>query len=265
MGSEGVGQLRKKGFRKPGQAPEAQLDTAAFRRHVHLSEKIVPQTQRKTGVNPVGTFRQILGVVPLVHLGAIENIFQRPQRQINIGVVEVSDGEGKQVHQKELIDSEPDHGQGYILDGAVHHGFHPMVAEVAGEAHFLDAVVHFMKFPQPGRVVQQAVHIPLDKIPDHKQQQQLPPYGQMTYLDSHQIGHPEQGQKIVEGYHGYIGNGVVGYQRKQKEIEEHIESIEPEVMPDRSLIFAPGKQDFQTPHYQRNRQQPVEVIGPAGL
>ena len=47
----------------------------------------------------MGTLGQVFGMVPQVHLGTVENILQRSQRQINIGVVEMAYGQGKQVYQ----------------------------------------------------------------------------------------------------------------------------------------------------------------------
>ena len=79
MGGEGVSQLRKKGFGKTGYTLETQLNAAAFGRHVHFPEKVIPQAQRNTEINPAGTCRQIFGVVPQVHLGTVKNILQRPQ------------------------------------------------------------------------------------------------------------------------------------------------------------------------------------------
>ena len=78
MGSEGVGQLRKKCFWKTGYTLETQLNAAAFGRHVHFPKQVIPQAQRNTVIDAVGTFRQIFGVVPQVRLGTIKNILQRP-------------------------------------------------------------------------------------------------------------------------------------------------------------------------------------------
>ena len=81
---------------------ESKRHIAAIRRHPDRSEKVIPDAERDAIVDSIAALRQFLCMVPDVHLWTVENIPQRTQWQVDIGVVEVSDGEGKQVYEDEI-------------------------------------------------------------------------------------------------------------------------------------------------------------------
>jgi hypothetical protein len=56
-------------------------------------------------------------------------------------------------------------------------------------------------------------------------------------------------QKIIEGRNTNVRNCVVSDQRKEKEIEKHVEPIQPEILSYWRLVFSPGKGNFQHPNY----------------
>lgn len=51
----------------------------------------------------------------------------------------------------------------------------PVKAEVADPVQLLDAVMQFVKLPQPRHIVQQTVDIPLDEILRHEENDKLQP------------------------------------------------------------------------------------------
>ena len=56
--------------------------------------------------------------------------------------------------------------------------------------------------------------------------------------------------KIVEQLDDYVGSRIIDDQRKEKEVEEHIEEVEPEVLSKRRLVLPPWRE-----HLQNKKQQ----------
>ena len=50
--------------------------------------------------------------MPDVHLRVVEDVLQRAQLELPVGVIEVADGEGEDVDDEEIVDAEADHRQG---------------------------------------------------------------------------------------------------------------------------------------------------------
>jgi hypothetical protein len=90
-------------------------------------------------------------------------------------MVEMTDADGDQMYEKEILNAKADHSQRNILYRSVDNGFHPVKTEVGGKTEFFCRVMYFMKFPEKGYSVQKAVHIPMYKIPKDKQDSQLEP------------------------------------------------------------------------------------------
>ena len=82
-----------------------------------------------------------------MHLGIIEQILQRSERDPNIGVIEVSHGEREKVHDKKVINPKPNHRERHVFEHAIHHIFHPVVSQMGGKTHLLHAVVHLVELP----------------------------------------------------------------------------------------------------------------------
>ena len=62
-----------------------------------------------------------------------------------------------------------------------------------------------------------------------------------------------------------IGNGIVNDQGKEKKVEEHVESVQPKILSDQRLVFSPGENHFNHPNYQRQAQEPIEVVMPGWI
>mgnify|MGYP007010888277 CR=1 FL=1 len=69
---------------------EADFNGPAVFRNVVRLEDIVPQAQADPEIHPVGAFRQRIGVVVKVHDRIVEDVFQRPVSQFNVGMVQVA-------------------------------------------------------------------------------------------------------------------------------------------------------------------------------
>ena len=116
-------------------------------------------------------FRKFLCMVPYMHLWIVEEILQWTEGDLDIGMVEMADGQRKKVNYKEIINPKSDHRKGDILQDAVYNILHPVKPEMGCESHFLNGMVDFMEFPQKGDTVKESMDIPLDKIPDNKKRQ----------------------------------------------------------------------------------------------
>lgn len=244
---------------------EAQFFITARPGDIVRFKNIIPDRKGKAKVYaiPVGN---MFGMVPDVHLGIVEYVFQRTQRHPDIAVVKMTDGQGKDMDDQEVLHAEADHGQGDVFQGTVNDRLHPVVTEVGGEAHFLDAVMHLVKLPEPFRPVQQPVHIPLNKIADDKQNAQLNQPGQLMDPDGHQVFPTESpADEIVEGLAEDIGNRVVPDQGKKEKIKEHVKAVQPEILSDGRLVFPPGEGDFEQPEKQGNPDQPIKIIVPGRI
>ncbi len=172
-------------------------------------KNIIPKGKGKAEVHaiPLGN---MFGMVPDMHLGIIENVFQRTKRNPDIAVVKMTDGKGKDMDDQEVLHAKSDHGQGDVFQGAVYDRFHPVIPQMGGETHFLHAMVHFVKLPEPIRPVQEPVHMPLNKIADDEQDAQLEQPGQLMHPYGHQVFPTESpADKIVECLAEYIGDRIV--------------------------------------------------------
>jgi hypothetical protein len=185
--------------------------------------------------------------VPNVHLRVVENVFQRPEWQVNIGVVEVTDHDGEQVHQQEILDTKTDHRQRHILDAAVHDGFSKMVTQVGRVAHFTHGMVYFMHLPEEWDFVQQAVGVPLYKIAHQKQNQQLHPVRDLRHmLMATRLRMPNVlAKKSLNACETTLDISGISYQPKQEKVEEHVKRVQPKILSNFRLVFAPREQQFQ--------------------
>src|SRR5690554_2628935 len=135
---------------------------------------------------------KFLRVVPNVHFGIVEYITQWTITPAEVGVIEVADQHTRHMDHDKWQETKADHGQRNILDRFVYNSLHKMKAKLCGKSHFFYAVVHFVKFPHPGYAVQHTVDVPLDKISDHKHDQELHPAGKLSNLDGHQVLYTKQ-------------------------------------------------------------------------
>ena len=153
------------------------------------AEEVVPDAEGEPEVHAVAVvFWEFFGVVPNVHLRVVEEEFKRSEGDAEIGVVEVTDGRGEGVDDEEFLNAKSDECEREILDEPVDDVFHPMVAEVGGKAHFLDRVVDFMKFPEEGDPMEEAVDIPVDEVTEDEEEKELRPNGEIPNFDRDEIG-----------------------------------------------------------------------------
>lgn len=91
--------------------------------------------------------------------------------------------------------------------------------------------------------MKQDVCKPLYKICRYKEDEQLRPYSVMTDIDQSKF--PEiSTHKIFKEQFRNIWKGYENDQFKYVEIEEHVEGIKPEILPNEWLIFSPWKDNF---------------------
>lgn len=81
-------------------------------------------------------------------------------------------------------------------------------------------------------------------------------------LDGRDVGDAESCQHVVEEVHRHVAHRVVDDQREEEIVEEHIEAVQPEILPDARLVLAPGEKDLSGPRKERKSHQPPEVIAP---
>jgi hypothetical protein len=168
---------------------ETKRDVSSVVRNISSAKEVVPKAEREAVVHAVTVLGwQVTSMVPDVHLRIVEKILQGTKRETKVGVIEVTDYGGEEVHNDEVINAKADEGEGKVFQDLVNHVFHPVIAEVSGEAHFFDRVVHFVKFPKPRNAVEEAVHVPMDEIPHYEKSEKLGPHCPARNLDGHQIG-----------------------------------------------------------------------------
>ena len=253
-------------LRKALHAREAELDVGVVLGDLRGAEEVVPEAERDAEVDAVlAAFRQGVHVVPEVHHRVVEDVLQRPPGDVHVGVVQVPDGDGGVEHDVGLFRGEAaDQHHGDVLHGRVHHVLHPVVAQVRGEAHLLHAVVHLVEAPQPLVAVQQHVGEPLDEVGGQEEDEQLRPAGhgaQVQQLQLVQAG----AEEVVHRHVGHLAEGEEDDQVEDVEVEEHVEGVQPEVLPDGLLFLAPGEGELQQPHAQAQGDQPPEVVHVPGV
>lgn len=240
-----------------------QFDVAAIARNPRRAEEVVPQREGNAVVDAEAICWQVFHMVPDVHLGVVEDVFQWPQWEIDVGMVQVADQNGEQVNEYKILNAKPNHGQWDVLDASVDNGLAEMITQVRRVSHLPDGVVNLVYFPQKRHPVQQAVYVPLDKVTDDEESQQLRPIGQLSHVDGHKIADAKDlSQKLVEGFHRHIRERCVTHQTEQEEVEKHVKRVQPEIFPNGRLIFAPRKQQFKYIHQSRNGDEPVKIIAP---
>ncbi len=123
--------------------------------------------------------------------------------------------------------------------------------------------MHLVKIPQERYAMQQAMNIPLNKIPDDKHCQQLRPNRPCRYLNRHQVADPKYiGQEVIERLHQYTRHRIVTDQGEEEEIKEHVEYVQPEFTGPCPLFLFPGSEIFQGKEEEGYSDQPIEVIVP---
>lgn len=133
---------------------KTQRNIAAIVGHVGGAEDVVPDAEGKAEVHAVAVLtRKLAGMMPDVHLGIIKDVFQWAEWNAQIGMIEVTDDDGEDMHDDELIDAKADECEWKVLDDFINHIFHPVIAQVCSKAHLLHRVVDFMKFPKPRNAV----------------------------------------------------------------------------------------------------------------
>ena len=126
-----------------------------------------------------------------------------------------------------------------------------MIAEVSGKAHLFNAVVYLVEAPQEGHAVQKHVREPLYEVSSYEEDQQLDPCGELLHVDQDQLLLPTFAKQVDEDLIAHSQVRRENDNLEDVEIKEHVEGIEPEVLPHASLILPPRKGDFQSPYRQR--------------
>lgn len=74
------------------------------------AKQVIPQAQGYAKVDTVFDIRwQIFGMMPAMHLWIVEEVFERTQRDPDIGMIEMPDAQGDDMHYEKLLDAKADH------------------------------------------------------------------------------------------------------------------------------------------------------------
>lgn len=127
---------------------KSQLYISSVFCYIARAKDEIPNAQSETEVyTMLVPFRDVVCVVPDVHLWIIEDIFQVSKRQLDIAMIEMTNGQSENVYDEKISQSDSDQCQGDVFNGAVHNVFHPMIAQMCRKAHLLHGVMHLMKLP----------------------------------------------------------------------------------------------------------------------
>ncbi len=99
----------------------------------------------------------------------------------------MADRESGEVDENEVVDAEANHGEGDVLDDTINDIFHPMITEVGSESHLFHGVVNFVKFPEKGDVVEEAVNVPLNEVAQNEEGKELSPGGPASDLEGDEV------------------------------------------------------------------------------
>lgn len=257
-----MGELAPEGFGEVFAVVEAELDVAAIVGDVGGAKEVIPDAEGEPEVHAVAmVFGEFFGVVPDVHLGIVEEVFEGAEWDAEVRVIEVADGGGEGVDDEELLNSEPNEGEREILDDAVDDVFHPMIAEVGGEAHFLDGVVNFVEFPKEGDSMEEPVSIPVDEVAEDEEEEELSPDGEVADFYRDEVVDAGYAQQMVEPVDDDFGDGIINDEREEKKVEDHVEGIEPKVLTEAGLVLAPRADEFERKKEEGDSKQPVDVVG----
>ena len=245
---------------------EAEGDVAAVVGDVGGAKEVIPDAEGETIVHAVAMLgREVVGVMPDVHLRIVEEVFERTKGESKVGVVEVANDGCDEMDDDEVVDAKSDEGERDVLQGVVDHVFHPVVAEVSGEAHLLDGVMDFVELPKKWNAVEEAMDIPLNKIPHNEEDQKLHPDRHAADLNGNEVFDADRGQDVAEPGHHELGGGVVDDEGEEEKIEEHVKGIEPEVLAKFRLASPPGAEDLEAEKEEGDGDEPIEVVVPTGL
>ena len=61
------------------------------------------------------------------------------------------------------------------------------------------------------------------------------------------------------------GGRLVNDEREEEEVEEHVKGIQPEVLSELRLVLTPRTLHLESKEEERNTNEPIEVIPPAGI
>ncbi len=79
-------------------------------RKMYCTKEVIPQAQRDAEVDSILDIgRQIFGMMPAMHLRVVEQIFEWPQWNPDIGVIEVTYTQCNDMHHKKFLYTETDH------------------------------------------------------------------------------------------------------------------------------------------------------------
>ncbi len=115
-----------------------------------------------------------------------------------------------------------------------------------------------MKSPKKLEPMKQDMGEPLHKIQDNKKDEQLRPHGPSRRVNK---CYAFSGNANIVKKHPQQLIEAANCDREQKEVEEHIESVQPKIFSENRLFFSPRKNHFQAPNKKRDGDKPPKVIG----
>lgn len=200
--------LSKKTIGKGLIVVKSQSDVAPVGRDVIGLEQIVPKAEREAKIYAVFV-GQFFGVVPNVHLRIVENIFERPEWHVDVGMVEMPHRKSKQIDDDVILNAKPNQRQRNVLQRPIDHVFHPVVAHLCCKTHLLDGMVHLVEIPQEGTEMQQTVNEVLNKIAYDKQDKKLPKNAQIGHVENCQVVDADFQEAFIEESDYHVCQSIV--------------------------------------------------------
>jgi hypothetical protein len=119
--------LSDKCFWKSLYTRKSQSDTLSLPGNIIGSEKVIPEAEGESEIHPVFSFFwKVVSMMPDVHLGVVEYIFQIAYIPFDIRMVEMPYRQGKNMDDEKVAQPNPDQGKWDILQGTVYYVFHPV-------------------------------------------------------------------------------------------------------------------------------------------
>ena len=246
--AKAVEKLTSEGLWEGLQSGEAKFDLSVVFWNGVGSEHVIPNTQRDAEVDAVlFSLRQVIGVMPQVHDGIIQDVLERSVGEVNIGVIQVADRYGDIENDVGLFGCEAsDQHHRNVFHGGVEHILHPVIAKVRGKAHFFYRVMDLVELPQPIEAMEHYVGEPLDEIRGNKEYEQLSPTRKGRDIDQCEL-RKVTAKEIFKSHLCDIRECHEDDQLEDVEVEEHVKGVQPKILTDPGLVLPPWKKGSRVP------------------
>ncbi len=195
-----------------------------------------------------------------MHLRRVQDVLQGTVIERQVGVVQILHQRADHRDDQDHRAVHAEHHQRQVGEGFVHHHFAPMKTEVADPVQFLDAVVQFVKLPQPRHDVQQPVDIPFEEIFQQEEGNELQPQRRTGHQRKLFRNGQARGMQIVIQPQNQLAGHQCQQQAEIVAVEGQPEQILPELLTENLLFSPPRRETLQQKHKQGNGDQPEVIL-----